>query len=430
MTMTKTKKKVRPVSRSFWTFLRYMPSFIRAPFLRSKFELEYDLPEEIVLKQAETESEIKQALTLVHDSYVELGYMDENKHRMRFSKFLVLPTTVILIAKWKDEVIGTISIVSDSAFGLPSDPVWAEHKFREKGELIAEISALCIKKNFVFRRGKLLMALCKIMYMYCNQILKIDKIVASTTSEVESFYTDILLFEPLKENRGDAHHMVKGNPSFYGSLPIGKRLYELHKAVYGKVKDPRKNIFHYFHVAEPKWVQLPATRSSLQSYTKDKNKAINGLIQKNEQLVEDFETTDIHIIQNLDASVSLDVLKKTQFIRKPRPRFEIRTPAVAFVNGSTVPEPCRILNVSDNGLQIKLEQPHTQVLLGQPVLVVFEHNKEWITCQATIKWLESQKRLGCMVTEDKSHSWKKFVELVWKDVGVIQQVVRAQRKSS
>lgn len=430
MMMTKTKKKVRPVSRSFWTFLGYMPSFIRAPFLRSKFEVEYDLPEEIILKQAETESEIKQALTLVHDSYVKLGYMDENKHRMRFSKFLVLPTTVILIAKWKEEVIGTISIVSDSAFGLPSDPVWATHKFRERGELIAEISALCIKKNFNFRRGRLLMALCKTMYDYCNQILKLDTIVASTTSEVESFYTDILLFEQLQENRGEAHHMVKGNPSFYGFLPIGKKLYARHKAVYGKVKNLKKNLFHFFHVFEPKWSQLPTISSSLQSYTKNKNKAINELIQKNENLVEDFETTDIHIIQNLDASVSLDSLKKTQFIRKPRPRFEIRTPAVAFVNGSTTPEPCKILNISDNGLQIKLEQAHSQVLLGQPVLVVFEHNKEWITCQATIKWLESQKRLGCMVTEDKSHSWKKFVELVWHDVGVSQQTSRPQRKSS
>lgn len=204
--MAKNKKLRRPVSRSFWTLLRYMPSFIRVPFLRSKFEVEYNLPEEMVLKQAETPDEIKQALTLVHDSYVALGYMDQSESRMRFSKFLALPTTVILIAKWNEEVVGTLSIVSDSAFGLPSDPVWSEHKFRERGELIAEISSLSIKKDFVFRRGKLLMALCKIMYLYCSKILKVDAIVASTTTEVEPFYTDILLFKTLKENQiGRAH---------------------------------------------------------------------------------------------------------------------------------------------------------------------------------------------------------------------------------
>lgn len=157
---------------------------------------------------------------------------------------------------------------------------------------------------------------------------------------------------------------------------------------------------------------------------------MNELIQKNEDLIQDFNDKDYHVIQNLDASISLPALRKTEFLKKTRPRFEIRTPAVAFVNGATIPEPCRVLNISDDGLQIKLEQPHSQLLLGQPVLVVFEHNKEWITCQATIKWLESQKRLGCWVGEDKSHSWKKFVELVWKDVGVLPAGQRIPRKAS
>jgi hypothetical protein len=412
--MTKTNKKRRPVTRSFWKFLRYMPTPLRARFLRAQFEVEYDLPEELVIKQAETESEIKQALTLVHDAYVDLGYMNENKLRLRFTKFLALPTTVILIAKWKEEVVGTISIVSDSAFGLPSDPVWGEHKLRAQGELLAEISTLCIKKDFAFRRGKLLMGLCKIMYLYCTQILKVDTIVASTTTEVEPFYTDILLFESLKAEKGNPHHMVNGNPSFFGYLPLSKGLQNKYKEIYND-KKKTKNLYHYFVEAHSSWIHLPKMKTSLQSYLSNKNKAVNEIILKNETLVKDFTETDLNVIQNLDASANLPALGKVRKLRRPRPRFEIRTPAVAFVNGSTTPEPCKIINVSESGLQIKLDQTHCQELLGKPILVVFEHEKEWITCQASIKWLESQKRLGCMVS-DKSHSWNKFVHLVWSDV--------------
>lgn len=411
--MKDSSKKRRPVSRTFWKFLRYMPPFLRASFLRAQFQVDYNLPEELVLKQAETESEIKQALTLVHDAYVELGYMAENKLRIRFSKFLALPTTVILIAKWKEEVIGTISIVSDSGFGLPSDPVWTDNKLRSQGELLAEISTLCIKKDFSFRRGRLLMGLCKIMYLYCTQILKVDTIVASTTTEVEPFYTDILLFESLKNEKGNAHHMVNGNPSFFGYLSLNKNLEAHYKKIYGKKKQAQ-NLHHYFFEAQSPWIHLPKMKTSLQSYLSHKNKAVNEIILKNESLVKDFTQKDLDVIQNLDVPVNLPFLKKTQLLRRPRPRFDIRTPAIAFVDGSKIPEPCKIINISENGIQIKLDQSHSQDLIGKPILIVFEHEKEWISCQASVRWLESQKRLGCMIG-DKSHSWKKFVDLVWSD---------------
>lgn len=107
-------------------------------------------------------------------------------------------------------------------------------------------------------------------------------------------------------------------------------------------------------------------------------------------------------------------LRRTELIKRPKRHTEIRTPAVAFINGSTLAEPCKIINISESGLQIKLEQVHCQKLLGKSILIAFEYEKEWTTCQATIQWLESQKRLGCLVC-DKSHSWKKFVDKVWKN---------------
>lgn len=73
-------KYKRPVTRKFWSYLKYLPSALRKKLIRSKFQLADDLPSELELKIAETKSEIEQALKLVHDSYVELGYMEKTKN--------------------------------------------------------------------------------------------------------------------------------------------------------------------------------------------------------------------------------------------------------------------------------------------------------------------------------------------------------------
>ena len=144
----------RPISRKFWSFLNYLPKSFQAKFIRAMFEVDYNLPKELVLKQADTEDEIQQALKLVHDSYVELNYMDPKESELRFSKFHALPTTVILVAKFDDVVVGTISIIPDSSLGLPVDTTWDLGKYRRKGKLIAEISSLAIKKGLYLKCGR------------------------------------------------------------------------------------------------------------------------------------------------------------------------------------------------------------------------------------------------------------------------------------
>ena len=55
------KKDKRPIERKFWSYLKFLPTFVRAHYLRSKFEVAAELPQELVLKQAETEDEINAA---------------------------------------------------------------------------------------------------------------------------------------------------------------------------------------------------------------------------------------------------------------------------------------------------------------------------------------------------------------------------------
>lgn len=333
-------------TQTFLKYLKYLPPFLRRKYLRAIFEVQSEFPSEFLFKKAESQQEIQDALQLMQTF---------GSHNVNLNAFFDHPNTTFFIAKWKEKVVGSLCVVKDGILGVPSQTTSAINKMRSQGKNLAEVSPLCLKKDFSLHREKVLLALCKTVYLYCTQILKVDTIIASTLPGTEYFYTDILLFQKLREGNSEEN--------FLGFLPVNQDLHIRYLEVYGD-QPKNKNLLHFLAEMETKCIQLPC--------------------------------------------------QKSQLLRRSKPRVEIQNSAMAFVNGSKIPQACSVLNVSDNGLQIKLEQAHSQVLLGQPILVVFEHNQEWITCQATIKWLESQKRLGCAVNE-KSHSWKKFTNKAWSE---------------
>jgi hypothetical protein len=81
-------------------------------------EFKQDLVE---YKIASTKDEFKQAFQLLHDKYVSKGYMNPCKSGMRYTIHNALPKTCTIIAKHANKVIGCISIIPDSEFGLPMD---------------------------------------------------------------------------------------------------------------------------------------------------------------------------------------------------------------------------------------------------------------------------------------------------------------------
>jgi hypothetical protein len=64
----------------------------------------------LIFKVAETEEEVRSALSILHDSYVEVGLMNEEPTRLRLTKVHKEPTSIILIAKLQEQVVGTVTI--------------------------------------------------------------------------------------------------------------------------------------------------------------------------------------------------------------------------------------------------------------------------------------------------------------------------------
>lgn len=405
----KSSKKKRPISRKFWNYLKLIPRPLQAKVIRSKFEIDYNLPEDLILKQAETEIEMQQALNLVHDSYVELGYIDGQESGMRFSKFHALPTSVILIAKQGDEVIGTISILPDSAFGLPSETTWSLDKYRQNGSIVAEVSSLAIKKCHRTRRGKLLLPLCKIMIEYAIKILKVDGLVIATTHEVEPFYVHVLLFETVVKRTGQKHSLVKGNPSSCCYLPVGDTLPERFAKVY-KNEPRNRNLGYFFFEAELSNIKLPDPKKSLQALHKNKNFAKSLLIKKHPDLTQSFTETDKLVLSNLDAGGFLSIQPAQKIMPEKRSiRCDTRFKVWVFFGDFFNPVSAQMLDVSAHGFQLKLRNPFPKPTVGGGLSVVLENNDKLILTRAVVRWIRQEARMGCELVE-VSQDWINWIE--------------------
>lgn len=405
------KPKKRPISRKFWNYLRFLPKPLQAKVVRDNFEVDYDLPSELIFKQAETEDEIRQAFRLVHDSYVELDYMDRTESELRFSIFHALATTIVLVAKIGDEVIGTISIVPDSAIGLPSDTTWDLSKYRQKGKMIAEVASLAIKKNYRMRRGKILLPLCKIMFMYCERIFKLDGIVIATTLEVEPFYLHVLLFEKVVEKTGQKHHMVKGNPSTCCYLEFNQNLKESYKKIYNKKKKSR-NLYHFFVEAETPNIHLPIQREALQSYNLKKNIASSEMLKKEPSLIRDLSFTEKRVLRNLYASKAAplgpQVYDNNSEYSRDNSRYDVRYRCWCFFSGDTQPIEGQLTDVSTKGFRMNLRDTDRKTEMSENFVVVLEFHGQMIHCSAIVKWIVLESRIGCELTGG-FQNWQKIV---------------------
>lgn len=414
----KFQKKHKPVTKKIWNLLRYAPTFIRKKVIRSQFELSYDLPPEYTFKQAETEKEIEEALNIVYESYTWLGYIDHREEKIHFNAFLCMPTTTILIIKYKDEVIGTMSIVPDSAFGLPSEKTWDLSSIRSKEKRLAEISSLSIKKTHKNSKGNILFTLCKLMYSYCVDILKLDGIVIATTIEVEAFYTDLLMFKKVTSDTEKEHSLVKGNKSTCCYLNLNTAEKVFYKEYH--LKNNLKNIYYFFvHYISPN-ISMPQKQISLQALHLQKNQSMVKILEKFPDLKKMFTNEDKLTLANLDPLSHIDKAINFDDIHTTRvyPRISIRDiNAFVYYNKTTFMQPSQIVDVSRFGFGLKVQYPIANVQLQESFILIFNFNNEGVSIHAYLQWFKDDG-YGFIVSEKSQEDWEKFIRVVFAEINL------------
>jgi len=148
-----------------------------------------------VLKVADSLEDVTAALSLVHDSYVELGLIDAHPSGLRLLPHHLLPETRVFLAREHGETVATLTLIPDPEAGLPLDAAYREvaDGLRRQGRRIGEISCLALAPRY--RRHDLLLHLFRMMHV-CAREIGLDDLCVVVAPKHGRFYQHILLFEP------------------------------------------------------------------------------------------------------------------------------------------------------------------------------------------------------------------------------------------
>jgi hypothetical protein len=167
---------------------------------------------EIELKIASTREEWEAAFELLYRSYRRAGLCAENSCGFRATKYQLLPTTDIFIAKLEGEVISTVSLVRDSEFGLPMEDVYREEvaERRAAGLRLAEVSCLADRRRDAYRFFGLFCELSRLMAQLAIK-LGIDELVIAVHPRHASLYRRYMAFRRFGERR--VYPTVQNHPA-------------------------------------------------------------------------------------------------------------------------------------------------------------------------------------------------------------------------
>ena len=138
-----------------------LPRDQRFAIYRSFVDCDPAPSQRLQLKIAETREELEACFSLLHDAYVDAGFMRPDPSGMRVTIYHALPTTTTLCAKWDGEVVGTISLIRESALGFPLQAIFDLSDLRAREGQIAEVSALAVHPKFRKTGGAILFPLMK-----------------------------------------------------------------------------------------------------------------------------------------------------------------------------------------------------------------------------------------------------------------------------
>jgi len=155
----------------------------------------------ITVRRAIAEHDLREAYRLVHDVFVESGYIDPQPHGMRLRPFEALPETATFVADAGGQIVAVMSIVEDDEdLGLPSDKAFGKEldALRREGRRLSEITNLAVGK--AYRRSNAFSELTRACFA---QALwwGCDDIVIAISPGHAPFFQDVLQFDPVGDQR-------------------------------------------------------------------------------------------------------------------------------------------------------------------------------------------------------------------------------------
>lgn len=270
-----------------------LPNEIRFSVIRQMIHINDDSIREFRFMVATTKDEIEQGFQLLYDSYLSEGLMDANNTRLRITKYHLLPTSTMIIAKKGSEVVATVTHILDSSFGLPVETNINLKPFKAGKKRVAEISALAIKKG-LRRNHSLLFGITRFLYFFAVENLGATHWVICINRKVSDYYKAIFFFNPIVEDFKYDFVNAKHSSVLYCDLHAQQSLFFSH---YNQL-EKSKNLYSFYN---------DINRSKLHDLPKGSYKTAS-LPVLNTEMLNYFFIHKAKIIQNLSENEKKDIL--------------------------------------------------------------------------------------------------------------------------
>ncbi len=221
----------------------------------------------ITLKIADTKDEFEQAFRLLHDMYVNQGFMHPHPSGMRISLHNAAPFTIVIVAKIKDKVILTTSLYVDSFLGIPADSTFREEigTLRAQGRYFGEVGSLAAHPDSRSTDATLQLHMQKMILLYSINYLKLDDLIITVICKHQSYYRHILLLQTIGEAK--CYSSANDTPVIPMRLSL-ENVQQRYSNAY-KFFPPERKLDDFIFHKQSDCILLPSEKKPVQIWNKD-----------------------------------------------------------------------------------------------------------------------------------------------------------------
>lgn len=416
------KKMLRQLGGRFsGRLLSLMPARWQAAAYGRVIRCEPALPDKFVFKLAETREELEACFRLLHDAYVDAGFMKPDPSGMRVTVYHALPTTSTLLCRHGDRVVGTLSLIRESALGFPLQRIFDLAAVRHAGGQVAEVSALAVDRRFRSASGRILLPLMKFMYEYATRHFDTRHLVIAVNPRHIGFYEAVLCFRRLAQQKVEHYDFVNGAPAVGAHLDLSQAP-TVFKRRYGQLPE-EKNLFRYFTETTVPNIQYPVRRFYTTTDPVMTPELIDHFFNVRTEVFRKLRRRELMLLHSIyDLPAFKQVLPpvpedapRSEMRRRTHRRFAVVCPGefVCTQFGLRKRYPLRVYECSDSGFRVLAERPLPVGVSGSVAIELGVADRS--DMRVTVVRLGSHDRKVALVRIDEADaSWEKFVAALGK----------------
>lgn len=343
----------------------FLPQRFRFAAYSKMIRCDVPLADKFEFKLAETEAELEDCFRLLHDAYVDAGFMQPDPSNLRVTVYHALPTTSTLLCRYGNRVVGTLSLIRESTLGFPMQRIFDLSSIRLAGGNVAEVSALAIDRRFRSASGTILLPLVKFMYEYASRQFDTRHLVIAVNPRHIGFYETVLCFRRLAQRPVAHYDFVNGAPAVGAHLDLASAPLNFRRR-YDHLP-PAKNLYRYFTATVIPNIVFPEKRFYTTTDPVMTPDLIDHFFNRRTQVFANLrprESLLLHAIYDLPEFKRClppvpDDTPRSEMHRRTHRRFSVICPGEIQLSqfGIRRRYPLKVFECSGSGFRVRTERP-------------------------------------------------------------------------